>query len=67
MLVGRDVRAIHRQRGIAVADADVAEELIVGAIFLDDVNHVVNRILATFERNGVRPSAHQVAIEHFLA
>ena len=43
MLVRRDVLTIHRQRRIAVAHAYVTKELIVGAILLDDVNHMVNQ------------------------
>ena len=45
MLVGSDVFTIHAERGIAISRFEIAEDLIVGAIFFDDVNHVANGIL----------------------
>ena len=42
VLVGRDVGAVHGERAVAVADFQVAEDLIVGAIFFDDVDHVLD-------------------------
>jgi len=38
-----------RERGIAVALRDVAEHLVVGAVLLDDVNHVLDGILSSSE------------------
>ena len=49
VLVGRDVFAVHHQRRIAVRLADVAEELVVGAVLLDHVDHVMNGIAAALE------------------
>ena len=49
VLVGSDVGAVHGERGIAVADFQIAEDLVVGAVFLDDVDHVLDRILAAGE------------------
>src|ERR1700756_3638087 len=49
VLVGCDVFAVHGKRGIAVADLQVSQNLVVGSIFLDDVKHVLERILSTGE------------------
>src|SRR5258706_254511 len=49
VLVGRDVLAIHRQRRIAISGAKITEDLVVRAIFFDDVNDVVNFVLAGAE------------------
>jgi hypothetical protein len=43
VLVGSDVFAIHGQRFVAVADGKVAKNLIVGAIFFQNVDHVADR------------------------
>jgi hypothetical protein len=51
VLVGRDVCAIHGERWIAVAHRQVAENLIVGAIFLEDVDHVADGILSAGKVN----------------
>ena len=53
VMVGRDLAAEHHQRRIAVAARHVAEDLIVGAILLDDVQHILDRRrLADLGRNG---------------
>ena len=49
MLVGGDGLAIHGQAGVAVAHRlsillEVAEDLIVGAVFLDDVDDVLDAV-----------------------
>ena len=41
--VGRDVFPEQRQRRIAIAARDIAEHLIVGSVFPDDVKHVLDR------------------------
>ena len=41
--VGRHVPAVHDERRIARALADVAEHLIVGAVLADDEDHVLDR------------------------
>ena len=66
VLVGRDVFAVHHQRRIAVGLADVAEELVVGAVFLDDVDDVVNRIAAALEADLAGAAFHQVAAHDLL-
>ena len=43
VMVGRHLAAEHDQRRIAVAARQVAEDLIVGAILLDDVDDVLDR------------------------
>src|ERR1035441_9396634 len=50
MQIGRDCLSKHRQAGVAVANllavpAQVAEDLIVGPILLNDVNHVLDAAL----------------------
>src|SRR5882762_10977644 len=60
VLVGRDVLAIHRQRRIAIAGAEITEDLVVRAIFFDDVNDVVNFVLAGGEANAISITAHSV-------
>ena len=53
VMVGRDVAAEHHQRRVAVAARHVAEDLVVGPILLDDVEHVLDRRrLADLGRNG---------------
>ena len=49
VLVGRDVGAVHGERWIAVADGQIAEDLIVGAIFFQHVDHVADGILSAGE------------------
>ncbi len=49
VLVGRDVDSIHGQRRVAIADFhvfnfQVAEYLIVGAVLLENVDHMSNRV-----------------------
>ncbi len=55
VLVGRDVGAIHGEGRIAVAGLQIAENLVVGAVFFDDVDHVLDGILAAGEldRSGI--------------
>ena len=40
VMIGRDLLAEDGKRGIAIAFADVAQDLIVGPVFLDDVDDV---------------------------
>ena len=53
VLVGSDVRTVHGERRIAVPTFrlyfQVAQNLIVGAIFFENVNHVANRIGAAMK------------------
>jgi hypothetical protein len=65
VLVGRDVGAVHGERGIAVADVriarfQIAENLVVGAVFFDDVNDVLDGILAAGEGDRSRIAVQQV-------
>ncbi len=46
VLIGRDVGAVEGDGGIAVADFQVAENLIVSAVFFDDVDDVLDGIRA---------------------
>ena len=67
MLVGRDVFTIQRERGIAVSNLQVAEDLIVSPVFLDDVNDVPDGILAGGEGNCARVRVQQVVALDGLA
>src|SRR5437764_1042118 len=42
VMIGRDVAAVHDELGIAVALGDVAEDLVIGAVLLDDQEHVLH-------------------------
>ena len=55
MFVGRDVGAVEREGRIAVADLQIAENLIVGAVLFDHVDDVLDGILAAGEldRSGI--------------
>ena len=54
MLV-RNRRGEHRQRGVAVAPGHVAQHLVVGAVLLDDQEHMFDqRRLAYVPRHGDR-------------
>src|SRR5579872_1954003 len=66
VLVGRDVFAVHGQRRIAIADLQVAENLIVGAVFLDDIDDVLDGILAAGESDGAGIAVEQVGALHCL-
>ena len=70
MQVGRDVFAEHGQAGVAVADAlavllQVAEDLIVGAVFLDDVDDVLDAVVrAVGEVDLLRRGLHSIRRQH---
>ena len=66
MLVGRNGFPIHAQRGIAIAGFQVAKNLVIGTILFDDIDDVLDRILARLERKSVAVAAEQIAGEHFI-
>ena len=66
VLVWCDVRAIHGDGGITVADAKIAEDLIVRAVFLDDVNHVTNLVFASRKRHAIRVSSAGISFRDFF-
>ena len=43
VVIGRDILREETERGITVALGQVAQDLVVGSVFLDDVNHVAQR------------------------
>src|SRR5260370_38467169 len=51
MLVRSDFRSVHGNGWVAVADPEIAKNLIERAVFLDDVNHVANLVFTGTERN----------------
>ena len=60
VLIGRDVFAVHDERRIAVGGGDIAEDLIVGTIFLDDVDDVMNFLFTGGEADFVGIAAQGV-------
>src|SRR5271168_3875830 len=62
VLVGRDLGAVHGEGGVAVANPQVAENLIVGAVFFYDVDDVLDRILAASELDSPRVVMQQVVM-----
>ena len=42
VVIGGDVAAVHGELGVAIAAAEVAEHLVVGAVFLDDEEDVLD-------------------------
>src|SRR5262245_38885144 len=64
-MVGSDLLAEQDQGGVSVAFLHVAEDLIVGAILLDDVYHVFDeRGFTGAQRNGYRLSASPFRFHH---
>src|SRR5579862_15122 len=55
VLIRSDIGAVERERGVAVPRLQVAENLIVGAIFFNYVDDMLNGILAVWElkRSGI--------------
>ena len=60
VLVGSDVLAVHRERWIAVSHFQITQNLIVGAVFFEDVDHVLDRILSAGESDGAGIAVEQV-------
>jgi len=67
MLVRSDFRSVHGDGWVAVADSEIAKNLIERAVFLDDVNHVANVVFTGSERNMVHVAADGVAIRSVLS
>ncbi len=66
VLVRSDVRSVHGNGRVAIAGAEIAKNLVERAVFLDDVNHVMDFILAGSERNAIRVSARCVSLCRFF-
>ena len=64
MFIGRNVFAIHGERGHAVARAQVTEDLVVGAILLDDVDHVPDGVGSRLESNLLLRGLHHICLYH---
>ena len=62
MGVGGNVGAIHRERRVAVAHVQIAQNLIVGSIFPEDVNHVANGISSIVEDDLSRIFADEIVL-----
>ncbi len=65
MFVRRNLLAIHHQRRIAIALRNVAKDLIVSAVFLDDVDDVMNRIIAVLEADLSRAVRQPITANDF--
>src|SRR5581483_11623656 len=66
MLVGSDVFAVHDEGRVAVGVGQVAEDLIVGAAFFDDVDDMMNLVLAGGERDFIGVAAGGIGFEDLL-
>ena len=60
VVIGRDVRAEQRQVRVAVAGRQVAEDLVVGAVLLEDEDDVPDRV----GRPAAEVDGHRVAALH---
>ncbi len=67
VLIGRDVLTVHRQGRIAIACAEITEDLVVGAIFFDDVDDVPDLVLTGGEADAVGIAARGVGFGDLLA
>ena len=66
VLVWSDICSIHRDRGVAISNAKIAEDLIVRAVFLDDVNHVTNLVFAIRKRHAIRVASAGISFRDFF-
>src|SRR6266436_2963612 len=66
VLIGRDVLPVHRQGWIAIAGAEITENLVVGAIFSDDVDDVPDLVLTGGEADAVGIAAGGVGFGDLL-
>ena len=60
VFVGSNARSVHSQRGIAVARSQVAEDLVVGAVFFQNVDDVPDWIPSAGKRNLLRINVNKV-------
>ena len=66
VMVGRNLLAVHYQRGVSVGFLDVAKDLIVGAVLLDDVQHMLDGV-ATGGEGKLRGLTHLIALHHLVS
>src|SRR5579872_51553 len=66
MLVRRNVFSVKRKRWISVSHLQISEDLIECTVFLDDVDHVLNRILSAGEGELSRITLQQIIALHRL-
>src|ERR1022692_4325268 len=62
VLVGRDVGAVERERWVAVADSQITEHLIIGAVLFNNVDDVLDGILAAWKLDRSRIVVQQVVV-----
>ena len=65
MMVGRYVSPVHAQGGIALALAHVAQNLVVGAVLLDDEKHVLDSERGQVLHSACRFQLRRVRGAHF--
>ena len=53
-MIGHHGLAEAANRRVTVADGHVAEDVVVGLVFLDDVDHVLDRAVVNFKRRALR-------------
>ena len=64
MLVGRYFLAVHGEGGRSVPYPQVAEDLIIGAVLLDDVDHMADRVGSTVEGDLRLRGLHHIRLYH---
>ena len=62
VLVGSDLFAVHGDGGVAVGVREIAEDLIVGTVFLNDVDHVADFVFAGSEPDAVGVALRSVGV-----
>src|SRR5271155_1763313 len=63
--IGSSLEPVHRQRRVAVARAQIAKDLIVGPVLLNDVDNMTDRVRTRLELQMRLRSLHHVARNHF--
>src|ERR1700746_2272543 len=66
VFVWSEVLTVHGERRIAISYFQISENLIVGSIFFDHVDNVLDRILNTGKREGGRLSLQLVIPDNLL-
>ena len=56
MKVRCDCPTIVYQRGVSIADRQVAQDLIISSIFFDDVDHMFDPLLKLMYQGGILPA-----------
>ncbi len=66
VLIGGDLLAVHYQRGVAICARQIAENLIIRPVFLNNVNHVMDFVFTAGERHAVAVAAQRVGFRNLF-